>query len=279
MVIMINFFRHLRKQKITDGAQGDGLGKTSSYIKYAIGEIMLVVVGILIALQINTWNETRKNKRQERETLELLKGEYEENIHQLNTKVNLRVGMINSAFKLLSLIDNNSFQMYPTDSVEIYIVKTIIFPTFNPSIGVTNDIINSGKLYIISNSELRIFLSAWTSDISQVSEIEQVWLNYAQNHYIPFLIDNYEYRNGMNSLWNDYKTTQNMKLRKSQLEELTIGRSRREVDLVHIFSNVNFEDHLSNLIAYNYLANAQSSAIQLKLEEVLEIINKELENK
>jgi hypothetical protein len=70
-----------------------------------------------------------------------------------------------------------------------------------------------------------------------------------------------------------------MKLRKSQLEELTIGRSRREVDLVHIFSNVNFEDHLSNLIAYNYLANAQSSAIQLKLEEVLEIINKELENK
>ena len=44
--------------------------KTSKYFKYAIGEILLVVIGILIALQINNWNERRKASIQEAELLE-----------------------------------------------------------------------------------------------------------------------------------------------------------------------------------------------------------------
>jgi len=50
---MIKFFRHIRKQLL-------GEGKTGKYLKYAIGEILLVVIGIIIALQINNWNEQRK---------------------------------------------------------------------------------------------------------------------------------------------------------------------------------------------------------------------------
>jgi len=49
---MIKFFRHIRKSLLMEN-------KTSKYFKYAIGEIVLVIVGILIALQINTWNEDR----------------------------------------------------------------------------------------------------------------------------------------------------------------------------------------------------------------------------
>ena len=50
---MIKFFRHIRKRILTEN-------KTGRYLKYAIGEIVLVVFGILIALQINNWNEERK---------------------------------------------------------------------------------------------------------------------------------------------------------------------------------------------------------------------------
>lgn len=50
---MIKFFRNIRKKLLAEG-------KTSNYLKYAIGEIILVVIGILIALQINNWNEERK---------------------------------------------------------------------------------------------------------------------------------------------------------------------------------------------------------------------------
>jgi hypothetical protein len=54
---MIKLFRNIRKNLLNDG-------KTTKYFKYAIGEIILVVIGILIALQINTWNESRKKKKQ-----------------------------------------------------------------------------------------------------------------------------------------------------------------------------------------------------------------------
>ncbi|HMC01869.1 MAG TPA: DUF6090 family protein [Flavobacteriaceae bacterium] len=50
---MIKFFRIIRKKLLAEG-------KTTNYLKYAIGEIVLVVIGILIALQINNWNEERK---------------------------------------------------------------------------------------------------------------------------------------------------------------------------------------------------------------------------
>ncbi|TFV95649.1 hypothetical protein E4S40_05355 [Algoriphagus kandeliae] len=50
---MIKFFRKIRQDLLSEG-------KTRKYLKYAIGEIVLVVIGILIALQINNWNENRK---------------------------------------------------------------------------------------------------------------------------------------------------------------------------------------------------------------------------
>ena len=52
---MIKFFRRIRQQLLTEN-------KFSKYLIYAIGEIILVVIGILIALQINNWNENRKNR-------------------------------------------------------------------------------------------------------------------------------------------------------------------------------------------------------------------------
>jgi hypothetical protein len=57
---MINFFRKIRRKLADDN-------KPSKYARYAIGEIVLVVIGILIALSINNWNEQRKNNDLERE--------------------------------------------------------------------------------------------------------------------------------------------------------------------------------------------------------------------
>ena len=52
---MIKLFRNIRKKLLEQG-------KTANYLKYAIGEIILVVIGILIALSINNWNENRKEE-------------------------------------------------------------------------------------------------------------------------------------------------------------------------------------------------------------------------
>jgi hypothetical protein len=63
---MIKFFRKIRYDLM-------GKNKTGKYLKYAIGEIILVVIGILIALQINNWNEGRKTQRAELKYMEQLR--------------------------------------------------------------------------------------------------------------------------------------------------------------------------------------------------------------
>ena len=71
---MIKFFRRIRQNLIMEN-------KTSKYFKYAIGEIVLVVIGILIALQINNWNENRKDKIKEHAYLTNLKKDILEDIN------------------------------------------------------------------------------------------------------------------------------------------------------------------------------------------------------
>jgi Family of unknown function (DUF6090) len=68
---MIKFFRKIRYDLM-------GKNKTGKYLKYAVGEIILVVIGILIALQINNWNEKRKENALEKELINLLISDLEE---------------------------------------------------------------------------------------------------------------------------------------------------------------------------------------------------------
>jgi len=67
---MIKFFRNIRQKSIQEN-------KSIKYLKYAIGEIVLVVIGILIALQINNWNENRKEQNVELRILEEIKANLE----------------------------------------------------------------------------------------------------------------------------------------------------------------------------------------------------------
>ena len=70
---MIKFFRKIRQNLLSEG-------KTGKYLKYAIGEIILVVVGILIALSINNWNEERKQNELETVYLKRLHNELKKDI-------------------------------------------------------------------------------------------------------------------------------------------------------------------------------------------------------
>ena len=94
---MFRFFRQLRQRLLTDN-------KISKYLLYAIGEIVLVVIGILIALQINNLNEYRIDREQEKELLTQLKSEYQSNLEQLEAKIGLRNLMISASIKLLDYV-------------------------------------------------------------------------------------------------------------------------------------------------------------------------------
>ena len=74
--------------------------KTSKYFKYAIGEVVLVVIGILIALQINNWNENRKDGVKEQIILKSLKVNLIENLKLLNLANKATIDAYNSSLNL-----------------------------------------------------------------------------------------------------------------------------------------------------------------------------------
>lgn len=77
---MISFFRKIRQKLLSQN-------QVTRYLVYALGEIFLVVIGILIALQINNWNENQKNKATEQKLLKELKDDLSETLRDLKTDI------------------------------------------------------------------------------------------------------------------------------------------------------------------------------------------------
>ena len=95
---MINFFRKTRKKLADDN-------KPLKYVRYAIGEIVLVVIGILIALQINNWNEERKAKIDEHELLKELIVNLNSNVEEFNQNINVQKSTIESIDLILDHLE------------------------------------------------------------------------------------------------------------------------------------------------------------------------------
>lgn len=97
---MIKLFRKIRQKLLTEN-------KFSKYLLYAIGEIILVVIGILIAIQINNWNETNKLHRRELTLLSELKTNLQINIVNLENDIQKQTKSIKSFNYILSLPYSN----------------------------------------------------------------------------------------------------------------------------------------------------------------------------
>lgn len=264
---MIKLLRNIRKNLLKEG-------KTTRYFKYAIGEIILVVIGILIALQINNWNQQSQNRKQEQQLLQQLLIEYNSNLHQINAKIFLRNEGINSAIKLLSYrsLDNQEIQY---DSVNRHLSRLINRPTFDPELGVSTELINSGKLYILSNAELRNKISAFPSSLSELREEEIVILNLVEERFTPFLIEHYQVGGVMSEFLDDEQIRKMV-----TITESSKGKSVKDLfppsDANALLTHPDFEDYISILISNTTYTNDQSAGVKLKIEEIISLLKKEI---
>lgn len=243
------------------------------YLIYAVGEIALVVIGILIALQLNLLKEQRSQRLQELETLAQLREEFQANLQQLDEKISMRSAMTHSAIQLLAMHDDPA--LIVPDSVEVYLARTTVSPTFDP---ITNDLIGSGRLYLISDPDLRRKLSRWTSDVVQVTEEEQAWLTINRNTWTPFLRGHYPMRNIHAAKWNNLDVVRTLLLDKEDDRGWELRRSRRTPDLGALFSDPQFEDKASMVVSACVFANRQSEALRKSIVEILDLIDAELKN-
>ncbi|MFL0352218.1 DUF6090 family protein [Xanthomarina sp. GH4-25] len=159
--------------------------KTSRYLKYAIGEIILVVIGILIALQINNWNENRKDIAKEQQILLSLQEEFKQNIKELEFDHQINLGSINAIKTLLNFDENVDFETRTIDSL---MGQAYNFATFDARLGVYNDISSSGSLELIRDPKLRYQLNQWTGELNDYKEDQIIRRNY-WIHNMPSLVN------------------------------------------------------------------------------------------
>lgn len=146
---MISFFRKIRQKLLKDN-------KLSGYLKYGIGEIFLVVIGILIALSINNWNENRKLDHQEKSYLNRLIQEAKSDVLTFAAEIerlernNEKIANLSNAFK-----DKDSIDSLLVRSASEFMIYGSLYPSFNPSISTYEDLSSTGNLGIIKDTGLK----------------------------------------------------------------------------------------------------------------------------
>jgi hypothetical protein len=164
---MIKFFRKIRQNLLFEG-------KTGKYLKYAIGEIVLVVIGILIALQINHWNEERKDRILEKEYIARLKGEMLKNLESSTNQILYSSFQIGNVDKLLSALSGDT--VYSNPEPLAVAIEHIGWLNSVPYVNdVWNELINNGNIRLLKNDSLRDNLTTYHSQMIVVLNNHEEW--------------------------------------------------------------------------------------------------------
>lgn len=162
---MIKFFRRIRYNLMEKN-------KTRKYLKYAIGEIVLVVIGILIALQVSNWNQQRIQNKEEKRALINLKLDFDYNYITLDSIITRTEKSIALQTTILNHTGNK-----PRPKTEAEFDSAInalsALSVYFPKDGYLNDLLNSGKLDILKNTNLRNRLSSWNSVLKNIKDMER----------------------------------------------------------------------------------------------------------
>ena len=127
--------------------------KFSKYLLYATGEIILVVIGILIALYINNLSDIKKERERELVYLENIKSDLKLNISEMDKYLAIRTSCIESAGRILEHFDGkpiSNYSAFNQDGVNIY-----SWQKYYMTNNTFQELINSGNLAIISNTHIK----------------------------------------------------------------------------------------------------------------------------
>lgn len=178
---MINFFRKIRQKMLTEN-------KFIKYMIYAIGEIVLVVIGILIALQVNNWNQNRLNSKIEKQLLQAIQIKMVYNRFQYETGYNRYNAVLKASTQLIQ-ISTNQLTSINQEEVDYYIhilSKRFLVGNSNKT-SIYDEMIGSGQLNILKSRELRSELTSLKANLELLASYEDLQTSFVDNHLNPFL--------------------------------------------------------------------------------------------
>ena len=161
----MKIFRFLRKQFLSSN-------KIGSYLKYALGEIALVVIGILIALNINNWNSLEIKRKEEIQTYQQIIRQISEDQKEL-IKVrdlnNYHTSQFGKAIQIISSKNNNKI-----DSLAILTMTLSQYSDFNSGGYIYVTLVNSGDIKLLKNMSISNKLQKLEMTYSNINKLEDI---------------------------------------------------------------------------------------------------------
>ena len=250
---MIKLFRRIRQRLVVEN-------KFSKYLLYAIGEIILVVIGILIALSINTSNTKRINRNESKGFNYRLLAEVNQNL-QITDSINKTIeDKLSSTKAILELFNAlpSAENLKSLDSL-IFVSISGVRTTFRT--GTLIEGLNTGKVALIDSEILKTKLYSLQSDIDYVIDYDENAQDFNINYVQSFLYDNFNYRR----MDNKYAG---------------FGLGDTKFDTQHnkvLLENEKFENLMDNHYFQSFLQMKYHKNLQSVFIEVQDLIKAELE--
>lgn len=252
---MANFFRRVRQQLFAKN-------RFTKYIIYAIGEIFLVVIGILIALQVNNFNEQRKSDVKGKKYLVSMKNELLNNLEIVKREIeNLNNG-IKGQQELISLINSE------IDTVSEIELSKIIATSFSNVFelryqdGTFKELLYSGGLISINSDSIKNEVTSWEGRMIAVRKQEKGVYD-AREKIIDYMIDNGIFK----IMLDDVGASNHFQIRKS------IKRNSSKV----LLKSQKFENLLSYHIALNISQKSYYKRLKNDINNLLRMVKRELD--
>ena len=205
--------------------------KTRSYFLYAIGEIMLVMIGILLALQVNNWNEQVTLARQERDILTSLQYENVANSSILKECIK-ELKEASAVGDYLQQYLGPEYAGIEKDSLNNMMGKLGGTSRCQIETDVIDELRSSGNLKLIQNQNLRRAISKWSTLYIELKEEEKAWENQFSDQYLVYT--------------NDWVSWDDVDLLVGN-EETTFSGSSFEYDVNNMLQEFEYANQLNNL--------------------------------
>ena len=231
--------------------------KTGKYFKYAIGEIVLVMVGILLALQVNNWNENRKEISNETKILKTLNAEFARNGNTLDSILIQLKEIEQSLSFVVQKIQPNPDLNFTTIQLDSILYNTFSNPYWKRSEYTLRNLESSGKLSTLSSEDLKSILYDWSLIATDIKDKDS------------------DTSVGFDKLLSYYKENGSIRNLDVFGNWITEGRSLLEYNHTKFFSDITFENIIDDYLVYTRQRIKRYVKAKTIIDEIIELTSTE----
>jgi hypothetical protein len=173
---VFSYLRKIRRDLIKEG-------NLKRYLAYAVGEVIIVVIGILLALYLNNWNQQRTEIKLELQYYQSIKNQLNEDLTTLYGEINYNQNFLNQfsfAKKLILLNDKSK-----ADTLGKITLNMVRFSDFRRKSNIYQTLVNSGEIVLINNNKITEKLQSLEENYTYINRLEENHASIIFSQIIP----------------------------------------------------------------------------------------------